>query len=545
MRIFLHPLRLLVGGLSLALLSALATELPWGSSALGQMTGSPAQPGLGTGDPLFPSQGGQGGATQADFESLIELLTTTVRPASWDRVGGAGSIAPFPTGVMADPRAALQQALAEEGSSYLAALRRLSAPRPRNSSHQSEQPTQIAPPHDSGTAPNPAASDARLRSPLRKVSLPRLERQILHRLAAGRTLDDEIQCLAGLERIRYVFVYPESGDLVVAGPAALWKREADRLLAVESGFPLLRLDDLIVLLRQAHTSPSLRFGCAITPRQEALARVQEYLDQTSQRPLTTRERPAWIAGLRASVGRQDVSVYGIDPCTRAARVLVEADYHMKLIGMGLAEGVPGVESYLDLVQVRAGQSPPPMEVLRWWFTMHYEALGATADRCAFALRGQGVKVLSENELLAADGQRVHTGQSEAINRKFAQSFTDNFAELCGKYPIYAELRNIFDLALLAALIGQERLDLAVGWPAAGFRDAQAIPVELAPPPETVESVVNHRVINRVHVLAGVSGGVSANPLPLLARKSMAVEGLPRPALAVPPKAPPAEFWWWD
>ncbi len=33
---------------------------------------------------------------QADFDSLIELITSTVKPTSWDAVGGPGSIAPFP-----------------------------------------------------------------------------------------------------------------------------------------------------------------------------------------------------------------------------------------------------------------------------------------------------------------------------------------------------------------------------------------------------------------------------------------------------------------
>jgi general secretion pathway protein D len=41
--------------------------------------------------------GGLGGGAMADFDSLIELITTTVAPESWDDVGGPGSIAPFPT----------------------------------------------------------------------------------------------------------------------------------------------------------------------------------------------------------------------------------------------------------------------------------------------------------------------------------------------------------------------------------------------------------------------------------------------------------------
>ena len=39
------------------------------------------------------------GDGQADFDSLIDLITSTVRPTTWDSVGGPGSIAPFETGL--------------------------------------------------------------------------------------------------------------------------------------------------------------------------------------------------------------------------------------------------------------------------------------------------------------------------------------------------------------------------------------------------------------------------------------------------------------
>ncbi len=41
--------------------------------------------------------GGLGGGAAADFDSLIELITSTISPDSWDDVGGTGSIAPFET----------------------------------------------------------------------------------------------------------------------------------------------------------------------------------------------------------------------------------------------------------------------------------------------------------------------------------------------------------------------------------------------------------------------------------------------------------------
>jgi len=45
----------------------------------------------------FGGPGGLGGGVMADFDSLIDLIVTTVAPDTWDEVGGPGSIAPFET----------------------------------------------------------------------------------------------------------------------------------------------------------------------------------------------------------------------------------------------------------------------------------------------------------------------------------------------------------------------------------------------------------------------------------------------------------------
>jgi general secretion pathway protein D len=49
----------------------------------------------GMSQPLGHGPGGLGGGAQADFDSLIELITTTVKPTTWDEVGGPGSIQEF------------------------------------------------------------------------------------------------------------------------------------------------------------------------------------------------------------------------------------------------------------------------------------------------------------------------------------------------------------------------------------------------------------------------------------------------------------------
>ena len=68
-------------------------------SVLAQMGGGAGSPaGGGTNMPVgFGGPGGMGGGAQADFDSLIDLIQTTIQPTTWDNVGGPGSIKEFET----------------------------------------------------------------------------------------------------------------------------------------------------------------------------------------------------------------------------------------------------------------------------------------------------------------------------------------------------------------------------------------------------------------------------------------------------------------
>lgn len=468
--------------------------------------------------------GGRGGGAQADFDSLIELIQSTVAPPTWDTVGGPGSIASFEGGVFVDTRGVLRPLLKQEATGRLSDLLASSAAGARQ-------------------------GDVRQSSPLRKVSLPRLEKHVQLRLAAGQPPTEDMRVLAGLRRIKYILVYPDSGDLVLAGPAGDWTaNEEGRMVSMETEEPVVWLDDLVAVLRCMTGSGGGRFGCSITPTQDALARADAFVKQSNKTSIRPQQRNAWLERLRSQLGKQEIEVYGLDARSHAARAMVEADYRMKLVGMGLEEGVPGVQSYLDSVQVPKGQAPPPMGVLRWWFTLNYQAVLAAEGRHAFEIRGQGVKVLSENELLTAQGKRVPTGKSEALNRQFAHSFTKHFEALCNKYAVYAQLRNLFDLALVGALIREEGLADKTGWHLTCFGTADGYPMELGPAAKQVETVINHRVINKIHVLAGVSGGVTVDPAPLVARQAIEIDryGLlsNRRSTAVAKDLPPGA-WWWD
>lgn len=67
--------------------------------------------------------GSEGGASVADFTELIDLITSTVQPDSWDTVGGAGSVKPYTTTLSLVIRQT--QAVHQEIADLLTQLRRL------------------------------------------------------------------------------------------------------------------------------------------------------------------------------------------------------------------------------------------------------------------------------------------------------------------------------------------------------------------------------------------------------------------------------------
>ena len=473
-------------------------------------------------DQFGPRPGARGGGVTADFDSLIDLITSTIAPQSWDDVGGPGSVDGFDGGVRVDASGLLKRMTATSDAS-LASIRKAAI---------------VA---SGGRNPH-------VKSALRKISLTRLEREVQLLRAAGRDPTEAMQTLAGLHRVKYVFVYPHSGDIVLAGPAGDWRRDAEgRYIDAEAGRPVVTLDDFVVTLRNAYSEDG-KFGCSINPRKAGLAAAQLVNDRWATKPLKPSQREKWLEEFRSAVGKQDIVVYGIDPRTRAARVLVEADYRMKLVGMGLEPGTLGVTSYLDSIEVAPGGTPPPLDVLRWWFTLNYKSLQATEPRDGFELRGPGAKVLSENELVTELGERVHTGKSNELNRKFAESFTKHFEVLAAKYPVYADLRNIFDLALVSALMHSQDLPGQVGWHMTHFGPQGAYEVGLGPAPTEVESVINHRVIGGKHVVAGVSGGVTVAPRALVEKEAIQTDeyGLVKVERSgSAPKGLPRGAWWWD
>src|SRR5205823_4394606 len=151
------------------------------------------------------------------------------------------------------------------------------------------------------------------------------------------------------------------------------------------------------------------FGCGIYPRTERLQQVQQFLAVSAAAgPISPARRDRWLADLRDQLGEQDIRVFGVPAGCRVSQVMVEADYRMKRVGIGLEDAaVHGIPSYFDLLGTPDEATlARGLSTLRWWFTLGSEPITASADRDAFDLRGPHVRVQSENELITAAGERV-------------------------------------------------------------------------------------------------------------------------------------------
>jgi hypothetical protein len=383
---------------------------------------------------------------------------------------------------------------------------------------------------------------------LRKVALSRLEAEVAKAAATGRGVPSELTRLAGLTRVQYVFVYPATndtpGEVVIAGPAEPWIEDATgRVLGAVSGSPIVLLEDLAAALRCfAPGQPQDRLiGCSIDPRQEGLAAMQEFLRKTGRiNPQAGVDEI--VTGLKTSLGPQRVSVQGVSPASHYAQVLVEADYRMKLIGIGLERPPVALKSWVDLA---AGGAVAANGLQRWYFVPEYQCLRIAEDDLAVELVGRGVKLCCADEVVMPDGRRLDATRASGSAKQFADTFTKKYPELAAKSPVFAQLRNVVDLAVAAAYMQEHDAFGKAGWGAEKLRDEQACPIETHPKPTEVEPAV-HAVRKGSRLLTPIGGGVTMYPRMALDAPNLLMDEKGAVSAARTAAATlPAGRWWWD
>ena len=298
----------------------------------------------------------------------------------------------------------------------------------------------------------------------RVVSLAAIERAFMEAVSAGEPIPEPVMYLGGLQRIDYIFVSSEEHDIALAGPAEAFVPDVfGRMVGISTGRPCLRLDDLVVALQVMHQR-NTTLGCSIDHDEGRLADLQQFNQQNSSAatPAVIAQRYQQMAGV---LGMQHVTVWGAPGESHFARVLVEADYRMKRISLGAEpSGVRGIPSYLSMLGLNGNN------MQRWWFMPLYDAVYASEDGLAFQLTGQRLQLLAQDEVSDAQGNRSDAAFTRASTQQFAQQFTEHYEDLAERNAVFADLQNLFDLGVAAALIRRHNLAERADWDMAGLLD---------------------------------------------------------------------------
>ena len=464
--------------------------------------------------------GGAGGGSFADFQSLIDLIQTTVVPDTWEALGGPSTMAPYPQGVYVDSQGTVRECESLADDDAVADLRSL-----LTKSDEAQQ--------DSVTA------DWQLASSMRCISLRRLLDEWTRAKMSGHPIPESILHMAGISSVQYLFINED--DVVIAGPVGGIESYQGWYRDRETGLCPLRLDFLATCLSSAIGNRP--FGCTIDPTREGLQRSAAVAVSVQ-----TDEIPIGKAAehLVSALGMQRVEVFGTAGDTPVGYLMVEADRHMKQLALGIHPMPRGAKSYLDVIDATIAKGPPNELLLRLWFTSKPRRIRADANRKVFEIAGTPIRLSGQNERAVASGQRGHVTR-DFRTEAFVESFNENWVAIRSQYPIYAGLESVFRSASVAELVRRFGEERAVRTITESLADAKEHSY-LMPTPRQVESIAKlHHVRSgkKRHNILIASGGVSVKSPETV---PFEIESYPSLASMTPPKKSRPKViqrWWWN
>ncbi len=373
-------------------------------------------------------------------------------------------------------------------------------------------------------------------SELRKVSLKGLNAAIDEHLRAGTPLSDDVLCLAGLQDIRYVLVYPDQQDIVLAGFGEGWKLDKrGNVVGVTTGRPVILLDDLLTALRALGGNVRGPMTCSIDPTPEGMQRVSALAKR-----LRDIGNPSATAGaVEEQLGPQKITVGGVPETSHFARVMVAADYRMKRISMGLeAAPVAGLPGFMDLMKA-TGRGMSNM-LPRWWLEPNYQSLVRDEEGLSWEIRGGSVKAAAEVDFFDAQGKQHPSGKADPASQRWAEIMTKRYADLALAEPVFGQLRNCMDVAVVAALVAKENLLAKAGAKLPQLIQSDGAPTVTLDAPKQVASKASLVKKGRSWMIA--AGGVSINPWAIVEKTATSREVA---AVRAKSAAKTGAAWWWD
>lgn len=245
------------------------------------------------------------------------------------------------------------------------------------------------------------------------------------------------------------------------------------------------------------------------------------------------------AQLADVMGMQEITVEGVPGTSHFAQVLVAADYRMKCLGMNLQPAPKGVNlpSYLQMVPSSSAVVGTP----RWWMEPRYEPLLRDREGLAWELNGASVRTLTEDSFYNSSGQRRSTNKPNPVAEKWAENMTDQFAALALAEPVFGELRNCMELAIVGALIVKERLPEKAGYSLPVLMTSTDLQPAEYNAPKQVPSYTSVLPKGQRYIVT-VSGGVAINSWIIADNTKESDSAAPVRAKAAPTND---SKWWWN
>ncbi len=360
----------------------------------------------------------------------------------------------------------------------------------------------------------PLPSDLNQESSIRKISLKKLNEQMGQILEKKEEFPDSIRFLGGLTSIRYIVVVPEENDILLVGPAEGWKVDVfGNVVGKTTGRPILRLEDFLAVYRSWNNQqrPSV-ISCSIDPTPEAQARAAK----VQSMPMSAKNADAYANELEKAYGMNVVTLRGIPDQSRFAKILVAADYKMKRIGLGQEPSmVRGLPSYVSLLGANAKQINP-----RFWLAPEYSVVSHDSKKLTWQLGSVKVKALSEDEYVdSRSGSRQSTGHLDKAAIAWCEKMTNHYDTLAKVDPVFAELKNCMEIAIVVALIQREGLLEQANCKLTAFNNEHVLKiVKDYPVPKFVPSKATIEKNGRAVVVA--CGGVEVNPFNTLSQSKL-------------------------
>lgn len=236
----------------------------------------------------------------------------------------------------------------------------------------------------------------------------------------ARALEPEAQALGGLTRLAGYVADTKRGDVVILGLKTSDQGATDSSLT---------LDDLVVSLRHIWKLGKYPL-CSLDPK--------------PGQPIE--------AGFLSRVE-------GVPKDSRFGRVMLDADYAMKRIHLGLDR--PALNDFKSVFDYQVEQATigliegarPAGHISRFWLTpvqpLDGDILVSEKGRLVFFT--SRVQVLTEVMLMAKDGL-IGTKQMDPAEEKGCLEFTRRYADIAAARPDFAQLQALFDLTLMASLL---------------------------------------------------------------------------------------------